>query len=338
MKLDNITIKEAESFIAELTPKETKSFNIESELTIRTSVFIKGIRNGSGLSAIGGIAKHYNLFYYPYYIVREEYQGKGIGSELANSNFEFAEKKGILLFVTSVDRQNTFSVYILKKQGYKVITSYKESDYTYVPFSKRGEVIAKLLPIIIRIYLSPFGNILRYWRRKKYHMEGKSKDIVNTSLASVEDFINSLTENEKSYYNLKFSSLRKDAVYIRGYEHNGRLIGIAGIIKKFLVTYHSFRMVKEEYWGQDIGRKMGHDWFQWAKQHHIPCVILQYVPFNPASQKSYSKAGFRKVVKIRGGHYSFALTTKWALPWKYILIALIYCRYLINNRRGEQGE
>jgi len=173
MKLDNITIKEAESFIAELTPKETKSFNIKSELTIRTSVFIKGVRNGNGLSAIGGIAKHYNLFYYPYYIVREEYQGKGIGSELANSNFEFAEKKGILLFVTSVDRQNTFSVYILNKQGYKVITSYKESDYTYVPFGKRGEVIAKLLPIIIRVYLSPFGNIFRYWRSKKYHMERK---------------------------------------------------------------------------------------------------------------------------------------------------------------------
>jgi len=177
MKLDNITIEEAELFIEELTPKETKSFNIKSELTIRTSVFIKGVRNGNGngLIAIGGIAKHYNLFCYPYYIVKEGYQGNGIGSALANSNFEFAEKEGILLFVTSVDRQNTFSVHILKKQGYKVIASYKESDYTYVPFGKRGEVVAKLLPIIIRVYLSPFGNIFRYWRIKKYHMERKKQ-------------------------------------------------------------------------------------------------------------------------------------------------------------------
>jgi RimJ/RimL family protein N-acetyltransferase len=134
------------------------------EEMINTAVFIKGIHTDNRLVAIGGISRSFPLrTYYPWYTIISAYQGKGIGTELANSNFDFARENGISYFLTTVDKGNLSSEKILKKQGYRTIFDTGDQYHIYFPFNKRGKLIClTVFPLIFRIYYSPFRRIIDF--------------------------------------------------------------------------------------------------------------------------------------------------------------------------------
>lgn len=155
-------------FIDSMTVEERKYFDIDAERIINTSVFSQCILENNTTIAIGGIAKWYRVFKYPWYVVKQAKWGSGIGSKLAKDNIIWAKRHNIHMFITAVERANTASVKILNAQGYKKLASSDTQDYVYVPFDSIGDILGiYIVPILIRIYLSPVGNAIKRARSSR---------------------------------------------------------------------------------------------------------------------------------------------------------------------------
>lgn len=160
-------------------------------------------------------------------------------------------------------------------------------------------------------------------------------ELLNTNREEVRKFVFGLSAKEKYYYNLRWEVLAKEAVFIQGYRNNNELVGITGICRKFFIAYSSFHMVKEEHWGRGIGTRMTDDLLQWATEHHIPCVILQYYHENVAIVKALKKSGIRHDMRIGKVSYYIKPTAIWAVPLKYIILFLAW-GYCIVHRRDTR--
>ena len=168
MRTRDVNETEMRDFIASVTDDERRYYDVEPERIVHTSVFSKGIEVDRELVAVGGIARWYRLFHYPWYVVKTRYQGRGIGSQLVGDLFSFAEKHSITLLLVVVERENTASVKILNAQGCRKIVSKNSRDYVYRPFNRWGELAGRyVLPVVVRMYLSPVGGVLRVARRSR---------------------------------------------------------------------------------------------------------------------------------------------------------------------------
>lgn len=160
-------------------------------------------------------------------------------------------------------------------------------------------------------------------------------ELVNTNRQEVKEFVFALSDKEKRYYDLRWDVLSKEAVFVQGYRDNDELVGITGICRKYFIAYSSFHMVKESHWGRGIGTRMTNDLLQWAKEHHIPCVILQYYHENVGIVKALKKSGIRHDMKIGKVSYYIKPTARWAIPIKYIMLALAW-GYCMTSKRNTR--
>ncbi len=158
-------------------------------------------------------------------------------------------------------------------------------------------------------------------------------ELVNVTYQDVKEFMLGLSIEERYYYDLLWDALASEAVFIQGYWDNRRLIGIAGIYRKFLIAYSSFYLIKAVYWGKGTALRMTVGIMQWARIHYIPCIITQYHSKNVRMSKALRKSGIQKDMQIGEFTYSVSLTTKWALLLKYILLGLIWGYCMIRGRK-----
>ncbi len=155
--------------------------------------------------------------------------------------------------------------------------------------------------------------------------------VVNTNLMEVVEFTSSLTSIEKRYYDMDYNTLLKEAVYIQGYREDDKLIGISGVCRNYLIVFSIFHMVKKEYQRRGLGTRMTRDQMQWTKEHHIPCLISKVHPENAAIIKTYEKSGMPNAVRVGDFCYYVMPTTRWALPVKHLLFALIRIRHRLQE-------
>ncbi len=160
MELDNIAYDELEPFLNSI-PEER--FTLPLALYLKAE-FLTGVRIDGELAGIGGLVPAYRFSHFPIYTVKPEFRGKGIGTQLAEKVINYARRKGYSFFLTVVEKENEPSLIILKQQGYKMV---RETDREYdmaLLLNKRGEIIYKFLPLILRCFFDPLGKVLSFIR------------------------------------------------------------------------------------------------------------------------------------------------------------------------------
>lgn len=162
MKLENIALEEIKPFIDSLTVEE-KHFGQPLDIVLNAE-FVIGVRINNSLAGIGGITISYQTFPLCFYIVKSEFQRKGIGYKISQQIISFAKNKYNFLTLT-VNKKNTPALKLYHKSGFRIAYELENSYWMFFPLNKRGEIIGRFLPLIIRIYLSPLGNLPRLIRR-----------------------------------------------------------------------------------------------------------------------------------------------------------------------------
>jgi RimJ/RimL family protein N-acetyltransferase len=84
-------------------------------------------------------------------------------------------------------------------------------------------------------------------------LSNKLPQFDNTDVLEVKNFIYSLTEDEKTFYDIQKDKVLESLIYIKGVRVDDKLVGIGGIARWYYIFPHAFYMVKTGYQGQGIG-------------------------------------------------------------------------------------
>jgi GNAT superfamily N-acetyltransferase len=146
--LKDITLEELARFFDHLTAEKKYVYN---PLHYRL-IFVAGIKQNNEIVAIGGLKRHLGIFPFSFRIVKTEFQRKGLSQQLFNENLKFAREKSFSYILGTIHKGNIPALNASLKTGFKTIC---ESDTYYqmcLPLNKRGEVIARFLPLAFSIY------------------------------------------------------------------------------------------------------------------------------------------------------------------------------------------
>lgn len=162
MKLEDITLEEVKPFFNSLTV-EFRYFVAPVEEILDKAVFIKGVRINNELAGIGGITLSYRFFPLLFWVVKSEFQKKGIGYQLSENIINFARNRYSFLLL-HVMKENVPAVKLYQKTGFR--TCYEAGDRyrMYLPLNRKGSIICRFLPLIYAVYLSPLGKVVEGMR------------------------------------------------------------------------------------------------------------------------------------------------------------------------------
>ena len=152
MLVNNVTRQELEGFIFRLNEQETKFYDIKKE-NLDTFVYINGYKANGHLVGIGGIGKYFHLIPHTFYMIKQEYQGCGIGSTLSFENMEYARKKYPFL-VTIIEAGNVRAMKIAEHRGFKLALRRDIHSYYYKHFNGWGEIFGVVFPVLVAIHYS----------------------------------------------------------------------------------------------------------------------------------------------------------------------------------------
>jgi len=148
MKFENVKPNEIREFCNSLSV-EKKYFDPFEMAT--KSEFIVGVRCNDKLAGIGGLIKSYGFVPVLWIVVKQQFQRRGIGTEILQRIIAYAMKNySFLILSTRKEIKAAFNLYL--KNGFRI--SYAEDDtyWMHRSFNKRGENICKLLSHIYKIY------------------------------------------------------------------------------------------------------------------------------------------------------------------------------------------
>ncbi|MBT9151418.1 MAG: hypothetical protein DDT40_01611 [candidate division WS2 bacterium] len=140
MELDGIELEEIKPFYDSLAvEKDQLRFPLEE---ILKSKFIKGVRVDGKLAGIGGITLSYRLFPFCFWVVKSEFQRKGVGYEIAQGIISFARDKHSFLMLTA-SKGNTPAINLYRKSGFRIIYRLDDIYWMFFPLNKRGGIIGR---------------------------------------------------------------------------------------------------------------------------------------------------------------------------------------------------
>jgi RimJ/RimL family protein N-acetyltransferase len=149
-RLSEIEKIELNSFFESLTESELKYYKIKDDKVLDSLEYIQYYRNGNNIYGIGGIAKWYKVIPHTFYMLKENYQGRGIGKILALMNIEYA-KKHLTYLTTIVDKENIKAVKIADKTGFKLVGQDNSKYYYIKSFKKIGKIVEYVAPTGFKI-------------------------------------------------------------------------------------------------------------------------------------------------------------------------------------------
>lgn len=163
MPAQNIDLEEIEAFFNYLPPR-ARPWGLPAK-PILGADFITGIRTtDKELAGIGGVIKSYGLVPTLFIWLKPEFVAKGLSNEIMTNIIGFARKNYNFL-ILSVEEDNRAARHLYHKYDFKPF--YKEPRICWMcsPFSKRGKLICKFLPLIYFVFryinrLSPLAHIL----------------------------------------------------------------------------------------------------------------------------------------------------------------------------------
>lgn len=146
--LDNVTQDEIRQLSNEITDSERKYYkDFDAENILKKSVYIKGVRVNDKLAGISGITLTHGM-YSTFHMIKQEYQGKGLGKILAINNIEYSRQHRIPLLIFIIDEDNIASIKNGVTSGDKEIFRYRRKRYSYVALNTKGKIIGWMLPVM----------------------------------------------------------------------------------------------------------------------------------------------------------------------------------------------
>jgi GNAT superfamily N-acetyltransferase len=145
--LDNLEIQGIKDFLDSLG--EEKKLAMFDFALVQRAEFVAFEREGKDIAGIIGIWKAYRIFPTLFIIVKERYQGKGIGNRLIKKEIEFASKTYNFLTLSTFDNgKYDVAIYLYRKFGFQLFLKKKAKIWMCISFNSRGKIICKLLPTI----------------------------------------------------------------------------------------------------------------------------------------------------------------------------------------------
>jgi len=162
MELEGICFEEIKPFCDSLTI-EKENFNpLRYALNAE---FVVGVRMDGNLAGLGGIVQSYNYFHSCFWVVKSEFQGREVGYEISQRIIDFAQRRKYNFLILSTLKKLTPAINLYIKSGFRICYEKGDSYWMCLALNKKGSFICKFLPLIIRLYLSPLGNVPRFIRR-----------------------------------------------------------------------------------------------------------------------------------------------------------------------------
>lgn len=128
---------------------EKRTFTYDIDVILNSVIFEKKFIDNK-LVGLAGIYRK-KLIPIFFIVVKEGYQGKGIGRELMDNLYQTLVYRNYNYVVLSVFTFNPRAIEIYKKQGYEVVGINNKKVYMVLSLTKLGVIIKYLFKILLRL-------------------------------------------------------------------------------------------------------------------------------------------------------------------------------------------
>ncbi len=147
MVLNNLEIRELKGFFDSL--EDEKKLAMFDFALVQRAEFVAFEREGKEIAGIIGIWKAYRIFPTLFIIVKERYQGKGIGNKLMKKEIEFASKTYSFLILSTFDNgKYDAAIHLYRKFGFRLFLKKNTKIWMCISLNSTGKIICELLPTI----------------------------------------------------------------------------------------------------------------------------------------------------------------------------------------------
>ena len=155
MELDNLAYEEIEPFFNS-QPDEPYKQRIDYALKAE---FATAIRIDGELAGVAALVTSWWFFHNPVIAIRPEFRRSRVSFELYEKLINYQRSKGYSFWVALVAKRNEPAVKLHLGTGFRILYEKNEKiGMTYqlaMPLNKRGEIICKFLPFILRGFIHP---------------------------------------------------------------------------------------------------------------------------------------------------------------------------------------
>lgn len=144
MKLHDVELSEIAPFFDSLgCEKELAMMSVESAMACS---FLAGIRTNGELVGLTGIRMQYGFIPNLFVVVKEKYQGMGVGNKLLEKNLSFAKQNyNFLTLATRDTKEYESALHLYEKHNFKYFRRQGRHVRMYIPFTKKGEIVGRFL-------------------------------------------------------------------------------------------------------------------------------------------------------------------------------------------------
>ena len=128
--------------------------------------FVAGLRVNGELAGIVGLNRRFGIFPFVFTIMKKEFRGNGLSSELFRLAVDYARQMNYSYFLRSVHVENSVSLAMTEKRGYISFYCGRRNCRQILPLNWRGNFVAKILLVFGTFYsgvrnLGGLSNIFR---------------------------------------------------------------------------------------------------------------------------------------------------------------------------------
>lgn len=153
IELEEIELEEIEPFFSSLST-ELKCFGVSVAEILKKSVYIRGVRVNGELAAVGSLRKFAWRLLLSTYMVKSEFQRRGIGNDLTRSFVRFSIRGRIPIILATVRKANAPMLTMTQRHGYRICNDLGDNYCMYLPLDWRGKLLGKFLPMLVGVYYS----------------------------------------------------------------------------------------------------------------------------------------------------------------------------------------
>jgi GNAT superfamily N-acetyltransferase len=150
MELQDVKRREISPFFDSLgREKELVMMTAES---VMASDFVAGIRSNRELAGLTGIRMQFRLIPSLFIVVKDKYQGMGLGNKLLEKNIAYARSKyNFLTLDTWAKPEYGAALHLYKKHGFKLSHKKALHQWFCISFNKKGDIFRRFLPLMYTI-------------------------------------------------------------------------------------------------------------------------------------------------------------------------------------------
>jgi len=141
MEVIDTNLPEVKEFILNLTDDEKHYHDLRWNTISSVAIFVRGYRVDGTLVGIAGVFRQHVIAYSPFYMVKEAYWNKGIGTQMVEDCSTWAKEHHLPYTIIKYFPENTRIVSVLKKVGVGDGTRIGDSCYIVTPTTWKTPIL-----------------------------------------------------------------------------------------------------------------------------------------------------------------------------------------------------